>query len=155
MLLSNDVWAVYGIVVPREDLCNDCNANRTEPLEATTPTAPTQTALPTARVTSSSLSIPTAQPTKELRTGLKVGIGIAVGLLSVVLILVAYHTCFLRRRRQERALQRAVDEVERGTDKVNEERVVLESRISIVFEDEYDQEEEERGRHGFSLPRRE
>lgn len=49
----------------------------------------------------------------------------------------------------------AMQELERGGFKDSEERIVLESRVSIVFdEDPSDDEEEERGRHGMSLPRR-
>jgi hypothetical protein len=49
-----------------------------------------------------------------------------------------------------------VHEVERGGFKGSEERIVLESRVSIVFDEDStdDEEEEERGRHGMSLPRR-
>ncbi|KAF2639175.1 hypothetical protein P280DRAFT_508320 [Massarina eburnea CBS 473.64] len=155
MFFSNDVWAVYGIITPRETTCIECDATQVRTLVTTTSGIPTNTVIPTAS------PVPTTQPTKQLRTGLKVGIGIAVGLLGVVLILIIFESCFLRHRRQQKALQRAVDEVERGADKENEERIVesqermvLESRVSIVVEDEFDSEEEERGRHGLSLARR-
>lgn len=55
----------------------------------------------------------------------------------------------------------AIDQVERAADKGSEERIVLESRVSIVFQEDPDEEEydgdgeqEERGRAGMSLPRR-
>ncbi|KAF2689366.1 hypothetical protein K458DRAFT_126980 [Lentithecium fluviatile CBS 122367] len=98
---------------------------------------------------------PTAQTTNELNIGVKIGIGIAAGVLALALLIVAFESCYLKLKRRERALQRAVDEVERGTDKGGEERIVLESRVSIVFEDEDQGEEHERGRNGMSLPRRE
>lgn len=70
--------------------------------------------------------------------------------------------CYLRRKRRERAMQNAVEEVERGTGKGSEERIVLESRVSIVFdeeacegESEEDEDEDEGPRNGMSLPRRE
>jgi hypothetical protein len=79
----------------------------------------------------------------------------------VAIIMVVVEVCFLRHRRQERALQRAGNDIEHGLNKENEVIMVLESRVSIVVvdEDEEDDEgdetdEEERGRHGFSLPQR-
>lgn len=56
-------------------------------------------------------------------------------------------------------MQNAVEEVERGTGKGSEERIVLESRVSIVFEEEAgeseSEDEDEGARNGMSLPRRE
>lgn len=77
-----------------------------------------------------------------------------MGVLVIALLIVMVEACYLRKKRRERALQRAVDEVERGIDKGSHERIVLESRVSIVFEDEEQEEEVERGRSGMSLPRR-
>jgi len=64
----------------------------------------------------------------------------------------------MRRRKRENALRRAVAEVERGMNKNSQERIILESRVSIVIEDidpEEEELEENRGRNGMSLPRRE
>ena len=107
-----------------------------------------------ATATASSLPAPAAKPTVDLNTGVKIGIGTAVGVLVIALLIVMVEACYLRKKRRERALQRAVDEVERGIDKGSHERIVLESRVSIVFEDEEQEEEVERGRSGMSLPRR-
>jgi hypothetical protein len=113
-----------------------------------------------AMATTSPPPAPAVKPTVDLDTGVKIGIGIAAGVLVIALLIVVAEACYLRKKRRDRARQRAVDEVERGTDKGSEERIVLESRVSIVFEDEEqeqqeEQEEVERGRNGMSLPRRE
>ncbi|KAF2257156.1 hypothetical protein BU26DRAFT_499703 [Trematosphaeria pertusa] len=106
-------------------------------------------------VASSTAPSATAKPNHELPTSAKIGIGAVVGVLGLALFLVAFEACYLRRRRRTRALERAVEEVERGMDKGSEERIVLESRVSIVFEDDgHEEEEQERGRNGMSLPRR-
>ena len=80
----------------------------------------------------------------------------------IVLVFVAAEAFYLRRKRRQRSLERAVEEVERGSNKGSEERIVLESRVSIIVEvddNEGDSEDEEeirgRGRNGMSLPRRE
>lgn len=86
----------------------------------------------------------------------------SVALVSLALIIVIiFEIVYFRRRRREKAILNAIDQVERAADKGSEERIVLESRVSIVFqedpdEEEYDGdgEEEERGRAGMSLPRR-
>jgi hypothetical protein len=98
--------------------------------------------------------MPTAKAPQGLGNGTKIGIGIAVGVLCLLVLLVALEACYMRKKRRERALQRAVDEVESGVDKGSIERIVLESRVSIVFEDENQDDEEERGRTGMSLQRR-
>jgi hypothetical protein len=117
--------------------------------------------------TASPISTPPTQPVDQLETGVKIGISVLGGFLGLVLIVFLLETCYLRRRRQEKAFQRAVDEVERGERaeqalaslKGSEEIVVLESRVSIVFddvsEDEYEEElERGRARNGMSLARR-
>ncbi|KAJ4298076.1 hypothetical protein N0V90_005975 [Kalmusia sp. IMI 367209] len=105
----------------------------------------------------------TTAPVEDLETGVKIGIGVVAGFVGIALILILIELCYLRRRRQEKALQRAVEEVEsreRALNKDSEEIVVLESRISIHFDDassdeDDDTEQQERGRNGMSLPRRE
>jgi flagellar biosynthesis/type III secretory pathway M-ring protein FliF/YscJ len=103
---------------------------------------------------------PSSSSTVDLDTGIKLGIGIAAGVLIVALLIVAIEACYLRKKRRERGLQRAIDEVEIGVHKGSEERMVLESRVSIIVEDEGQEEQEEdeaeveRGRNGMSLPRR-
>lgn len=110
---------------------------------------------------SPSIPTPTTQPTGGLDTGAKVGIGIVSGFVGIVLILFLAEACYLRRKRREKALERAVNEIERGErnlTKGSEEIIVLESRVSIVFQDASEDEDEEpergRGRNGLSLPRR-
>ena len=53
-------------------------------------------------------------------------------------------------------MKNAVEEVERGVDKGSEEMIVLESRVSIVVEDElWDEFADDKGpRNGMSLSRR-
>jgi hypothetical protein len=200
MLLSTDVWAVYGIGDHTESTClvrnlryfdkanhlrdyskQDCvsqsNLSRASETETTPsftsmstqlatdfPTASTLEKVPPstmsslATTTASSPPAPAAKQTVDLDTGVKIGIAIAAGVLIIALLIVVFEACYLQRKRRARALQRALDEVERGTDKGSQERIVLESRVSIIFEDEDqegEEEEIERGRNGMSLPRRE
>ncbi|KAJ4369069.1 hypothetical protein N0V83_006152 [Neocucurbitaria cava] len=120
----------------------------------------------------------------NLSTAAKAGIilGITIFFLSVFLILFEFG--YLRRKRRERALQRAIEEVERGgglemrkriveSNEMSEskENMVLESRVEIVVDDGgeesdgdgdsvwdtgmEDDDEMWRGRQAMSLPRRE
>jgi hypothetical protein len=82
------------------------------------------------------------QPRSQLATPAKVGIitaSIIVFFISLLLILEYTH---LRRKRHDRALKRAIDEVEQGTElkestaSESEENMVLESRVEIVVEEE-------------------
>lgn len=73
--------------------------------------------------------------------------------LALVSIIV-YDARFLKKKRRERAMMNAEQEVENaGPMRHTEERVVLESRVSIVIEDP-NEDDPERGRNGLSLPRR-
>jgi hypothetical protein len=113
-----------------------------------------------------SASTPPTQPVDQLETGVKIGMSVLGGFLGLALIAFLLEACYLRRRRREKAFQRAVEEVERGERaeqalaslKGSEEFAVLESRVSIVFddgsEDEYEEPERGRARNGMSLARR-
>ena len=77
-----------------------------------------------------------------------------MGLVAIAIaIFGALEACYWRRKRRERKLKNAVEEVEQGVVKENDERIVLESRVSIVFQE--DGWEGDGGRNGMSLPRRE
>ncbi|KAF2659432.1 hypothetical protein K491DRAFT_712708 [Lophiostoma macrostomum CBS 122681] len=190
MLISNQVWSAYGIVVDSREQCQDCttpllastlysNWSATMTTHSSTASATSTdfaystvlaqgvstiaqeqtSAVATSTVSASSTFIPpvpTAKQTQNLSNDAKIGLGVSLGVLGFALALVVMVDWFyLRRRRQERALVNALQEVERGEFKGSEERMVLESRVSIVFDvDTSDEEEEERGRHGMSLPRR-
>lgn len=93
-------------------------------------------------------SIPPATSTEippsssQLSTPIKAGIITAsILVFLLVLLLVLEHT-YLRRKRHERAVKRAIDEVERGTELKNtttsesKENMVLESRVEIVVDGE-------------------
>jgi hypothetical protein len=118
----------------------------------------------TSSASASTLSSPPTKQIRGLSKGTKVGIGVGVGVpLFMIVLMAIFEACYWRGKRRQKAMLRAVEEVEIGTrirqDKGSEERMVLESNISIVFEDtaeEEDEEEEaeERGRNGLSLPRR-
>jgi hypothetical protein len=87
----------------------------------------------------------------------KIAIGVTVGVLAVALVFLGIlEGCYLRRKRREAAMKNAVEEVERGANKGSEERIVLESRVSIVVDEGIFDEsgDEEDTRHGMSLPRR-
>jgi hypothetical protein len=121
--------------------------------------------------------------TYTLSTGAKAGIGIGVAVFVILVAFLIFGIPYLRSRQRTRALQRAVDEVERGTElqkaashgsmttSESKENMVLESRVEIVVgEDESERDvvaawdgwdatwEEgddiERGRQRMSLPRR-
>ncbi|KAF2794081.1 hypothetical protein K505DRAFT_337233 [Melanomma pulvis-pyrius CBS 109.77] len=105
-------------------------------------------------------SAPPGRQTQGLSREAKTGIGVSVGILAFACVFLSLlEVCYLRRKRRERAMQNAVEEVERGTGKGSEERIVLESRVSIVFEEEAgeseSEDEDEGARNGMSLPRRE
>ncbi|KAF2740957.1 hypothetical protein EJ04DRAFT_547941 [Polyplosphaeria fusca] len=112
----------------------------------------------------SPLSTPSTQQPKGMRPEVKLGIALTiVFLVLLLLVIVIFNALIIRRRRREKDVQHALNEVEENTAKESQERVVLESRVSIVFvdddtegEEEEEEEEEERGRarNGMSLPRR-
>ncbi|KAF2116649.1 hypothetical protein BDV96DRAFT_630984 [Lophiotrema nucula] len=209
MLLSNNVWAIYGVFLDARQTCSNCNvlsstlsipANSTALVSRTTSleisfsslkipaTAsflpPHNVSGPLSTSTIRSTLVASQQPpfrtgppasTAEASSGLspqaKIGIGVAGGILGLVLVFaLLFDACYLRRKRRERDVQYALNEVEGGTVKESQERIVLESRVSIVFEEEEeeeeegyegeleddadDEDEEDRGRNGMSLPRR-
>lgn len=87
-------------------------------------------------------STETPRSASQLSTPVKAGIVTAsIVVFLLVLLLVLEHT-YLRRKRHERAVERAIDEVERGTElkrvtkSESEENMVLESRVEIVVESE-------------------
>lgn len=94
------------------------------------------------------------KPKVDLETGVRIGIGISAGVFGIVILIASFEAFYLRKWRQKRAMRRAVAEVENGAAKDSRERIVLESRVSIVIEDEEQSDEAERGRNGMSLPRR-
>jgi hypothetical protein len=125
--------------------------------------------LPVAHENTSAREVPTAKESRSLSLSAKVGIGVGIGVIGLMLAFAAFLTAsHWRHTRRERAMLNAIEEIERGGDKGSEERIVLESRISIVFDDGIEEEEEEqrgrgterkrnreeeeqRGRQGFSL----
>jgi hypothetical protein len=161
------------------------------PLPASSP--PTNTLRPHAspRVTPPPAAPPVTNlsqaspPTHYLSIGAMVGIGI--GTVASILILafcLLSGIPYLRSKRHERALQRAVEEVERGVEmqksmghtsdgmSESKENMVLESRVEILIDDGMSErnaieawdgwdgrwtedDDLERGRKGMSLPRRE
>jgi hypothetical protein len=122
-------------------------------------------------------------PTRGLSTGASIGIGIGVAAFILIIGAIACGVPYFRNRKRTRALERAVEEVERGIEMhkdashesvgESKENMVLESRVEIVVEDsesesgavdrwdgwdaswEDEDDEMERGRKGMSLPRRE
>jgi hypothetical protein len=83
----------------------------------------------------------------------KIGIGVTAGILGLALVFVVIlDSCYLRCRRRERAMLNVTEEVERAADKESQDWIVLESRVSIVFEEEV--LVADGARNGMSLPRR-
>ncbi|KAF2712014.1 hypothetical protein K504DRAFT_452267 [Pleomassaria siparia CBS 279.74] len=133
---------------------------------------------------SASASYQATLPATGLSTEAKIGIGITLGLLGLALICVGIlEMCCLRRKRRERSIRNAIEEVEsggksriemaKGSRTGSEKRVVFESRVSIVVDGQCDDYFERRweevghgiwvggdsnleaGRNGMLLPRRE
>jgi len=131
-----------------------------------------------------SLHGPTASGTHGLSDGVKAAIGISVVVIIVLLLaFLVLGIPQIRSRRRTQALQRAVEEVERGIEMQKpvehdgeamsdgKDNMVLESRVEIVVDDgssernvvdtwdgwnaTYEGDDVERGRQGMSLPRRE
>jgi hypothetical protein len=125
----------------------------------------------------------TSQSTHGLTAGASIGIGFGVAVFILTIGILACGVPYIRNRRRIRALQRAVEEVERGIEMhkdvshgnnvESKENMVLESRVEIVVDDDEESErgavdrwdgwdaswedendEMERGRKGMSLPRR-
>jgi hypothetical protein len=122
--------------------------------------------------------------THRLSTSAKVGVGIGIAAAIIILIMLIFGLNYLNSRRRAQAMQRAINEVERGTEMrktvrresdttgEGKENMVLESRVEIVVGDDHSErdvvaswdgwnatwdvnDEVERGRKGMSLPRRE
>ncbi|KAF2258732.1 hypothetical protein CC78DRAFT_621570 [Lojkania enalia] len=193
MLLSHQIWAVYGVIVEAKETCLTCNSTSTRPRPVLSPTATDPLSTSFIRVSSSppslsntfstrpshnvmlsstyistrlqSSALTTAAPVTSVppdpqvhqNNGLsheaKLGVGVTVAVLVTCLAFVMiFDACYLKRKRRERDVQYALSEIEGGRGKESQERTVLESRVSIVFDDE--ESDEESGRNGMSLPRR-
>ncbi|KAH5455389.1 hypothetical protein HBI30_090740 [Parastagonospora nodorum] len=202
MLFASDIWAVYGLGLPQLNsiVCEDCQVTSTSghfvvtkvfetpvpaiSTAAITPTNASPLATPPPVAPPANLQGPTASDTHDLSDGVKAAIGISVVVIIVLLLaFLVLGIPQIRSRRRTQALQRAVEEVERGVemqkpaDHVSEamsdgkDNMVLESRVEIVVEDgasernvvdtwdgwnaTYEGDDTERGRQGMSLPRRE
>ncbi|KAH7116768.1 hypothetical protein B0J11DRAFT_583481 [Dendryphion nanum] len=194
ILISNNVWEVYGVDVASDGVCITCSelapvptqpsaislqspvsvaSYPSPPLAAAYPTASSLTTRtirddPTVGISSASTlssalpasgvpksQAPAAKLIDGLSTGAKAGIGLALGILGFALVsIIVYDARFFKKKRRERAMMNAVQEVESaGSMRQNDERVVLESRVSIVIEDP-NEDDPEVGRNGLSLPRR-
>ncbi|KAG9185662.1 hypothetical protein G6011_06993 [Alternaria panax] len=84
------------------------------------------------------LSTHSPRPSTQLSTPAKAGIIAASVVVFFLLLLLVLEYTYLRRKRQDRALEQAIDEVERGTElkdataTESKEHMVLESRVEIV-----------------------
>lgn len=145
------------------------------------PVATAASTPPTAPSASNIAESPASLPTTTFNTALKIGISVSLSSIILLLAFVVFGIPCLRRRRRERAQRRAVEEVERGIEmkKIvgqgsvgeSKENMVLESKVEIVVHDGENERNvlddwdgwsagveddlEERGRKGMSLPRRE
>ncbi|KAI4940759.1 hypothetical protein J4E86_010731 [Alternaria arbusti] len=87
-------------------------------------------------------STETPGSTSQLSTPVKAGIIAASIVVFLLVLLLVLEYTYLRRKRHDRALQQAIDEVERGTElkriteSESKEKMVLESRVEIVEDDE-------------------
>ncbi|CAN9157689.1 hypothetical protein CUC08_Gglean003488 [Alternaria sp. MG1] len=82
------------------------------------------------------------RPSPQLTATAKAGIIAASIAVFVILLLLVLEYTYLRRKRRDRDLERAIDEVEDGTElkestaSESKENMVLESRVEIVIEEE-------------------
>ncbi|RMZ71019.1 hypothetical protein GMOD_00005512 [Pyrenophora seminiperda CCB06] len=166
MALLSSVWSAYGIGVEnaeRDVVTSDNTSSTVTDLPALAETTPISIEIPSTTQLSNLISdsgdssshhptdkityapsIPSPQPppaANDLSTPAKAGIitaSVIVFLLATFLLIEYTH---LRHKRRERALRRAIEEVERGTElkdsSVGEskENMVLESRVEIVVEE--------------------
>ncbi|KAF1917001.1 hypothetical protein BDU57DRAFT_529937 [Ampelomyces quisqualis] len=197
MLFVGDIWAVYGVALPPQvDAFVECeNCKSASVHDGLVPVIALETPSAIALDTHVSpvVTAPAAPPVDienhtsssiyTLSTGAKAGIGIGVTVFVFLVACLIFGTIYLRNWQRTRALQRAVEEVERGTEmqkaashgsittSESKENMVLESRVEIVVGDDeserdvvaawdgWDATWEEgddmaRGRKGMSLPRR-
>lgn len=88
------------------------------------------------------------RPSPQLTAAAKAGIIAASIAFFVILLLFVLEYIYLRRKRRDRDLERAIDEVEDGTElkestaSESKENMVLESRVEIVIEEEQRSESE-------------
>ncbi|KAF3047969.1 hypothetical protein E8E12_002925 [Didymella heteroderae] len=182
MLFSNNIWAAYGIRTAPEESFEMQNLNHlaqrataAEPsLVVDTSTAPTpSTSKPTASSTTTPQTTTTFEPAVPIAPSASpatpssfrlspaaiAGLCIGIGVLVVLAGYIALEVCVLRRRRRERALRRAVEEVENGSIRSDSVRSEVKSREEFVVDEKNVHADEEiwsveEGRKGLSLPRR-
>lgn len=86
--------------------------------------------------------------------GLAIGVGVLVALAAYIVL----EVCVLRKQRRERALMRAVEEVENGSIRSDSVSSEVKSRKGCVGDEKEVDDDEvwgiEEGRKGLSLPRR-
>ncbi|EDU48591.1 hypothetical protein PtrSN002B_000809 [Pyrenophora tritici-repentis] len=166
MALLSSVWAVYGIGVgnaERDFITSlDTSAAHTpynaSSVVADLPASPNTTPErsnstsnsgdlsihhPTDKITyAPSAPVPQPPPASgDLSTPAKAGIITASVVIFLLVFVLLIEYTYLRHKRHERALQRAIEEVERGTElkdsniSESKENMVLESRVEIVVEE--------------------
>ncbi|KAF9738106.1 hypothetical protein PMIN01_03389 [Paraphaeosphaeria minitans] len=138
--------------VPSSNPTHSVSPTTTDPVTNTdqpsaTETVPFNTPFPTGAHSSPTvppaISSQSAESPNQLDSGVKIGIAVLAAMFSLALLAFLLESCYLRPRRREKALQRAVQEVENGERveraltelKGSQEIVVLESRVSIHFDD--------------------
>lgn len=142
------------------------NSTAPIPSEVMTSTAPTATSTSTAHPTTTfEPAIPIAPsaapapiPPSHLSPAAIAGLCIGISILIVLAAYIALEVCVLRRRRRERALRRAVEEVESGSIRSDSVRSEVKSREGFVVDEKEIHDDDEiwglEGRKGLSLPRR-
>ncbi|KAL6703293.1 hypothetical protein ACN47E_010000 [Coniothyrium glycines] len=182
MLVSSDIWAVYGVDVrvryATESSCVACTVAGTayRTLNATqTHTLPFESPLPATTHPSSSTPAATQTPDAllappassheppstyaTLDTPAKAGLIAGASLLTLLAFFIVLEFAYLRRKRRERALRQAIEEVERGEQGLEmkvwpssagdvestetKENLVLESRVEILVDGEDSSSDEE------------
>ncbi|KAH7090561.1 hypothetical protein FB567DRAFT_626520 [Paraphoma chrysanthemicola] len=169
----SDIWAVYGVALPAQESETIELADFTTTPSAASTTVPTLTAVfekpalasvqPSVKSTSSSLtSVATASSTPHsipsdtsphatplLSNAAILGIGIGSAVLFLITLFFLFGLPYFRRARRGRALQRAIDEVERGIEmrktgpsemSASKENMVLESRVEIIMDEDDERE---------------
>ena len=94
---------------------------------------------------------PIAQRNQSLSRGAKLGISLSIRFFAITFAcVIIFNTYCLRKKRRETAIRYPQQEIDKGRREEMNDRVVLESEVEVVFEEDGEDE----GRNEMSLQRR-